>query len=135
MPTSPSTSPRRETALENIRACLDAGVHAVVGTCGFDLDAARAKRPRSARDEGGGSANVFFAPNFAIGAVLMMRFAAEAARHMPECEIVELHHDAQARRPLGDRQAHRGADRRRRRATFTSRSTRCGCRAWSPTRR
>ncbi|MET0750073.1 MAG: dihydrodipicolinate reductase C-terminal domain-containing protein, partial [Solirubrobacterales bacterium] len=49
----------------------------------------------------GGEANVFVAPNFAIGAVLMMRFAAEAARHMPEVEIVELHHDRKLDAPSG----------------------------------
>jgi 4-hydroxy-tetrahydrodipicolinate reductase len=87
------------TALDNIRICLDAGVHAVVGTSGFDVDAARAAAER-ARDAGS-SANVLFCPNFAIGAVLMMRFAAEAARHMPEVEIVELHHDRKLDAPSG----------------------------------
>lgn len=84
-----------ETALDNVRACLDAGVHAVVGTTGFDLAEMRAAA------EGGGGANVFVAPNFAIGAVLMMRFAAEAARHMPEIEIIELHHDRKLDAPSG----------------------------------
>ena len=84
-----------ETALDNIRICLDAGVHAVVGTSGFDVDAAREAA------EAAGSANVLFCPNFAIGAVLMMRFAAEAARHMPEVEIVELHHDRKLDVPSG----------------------------------
>ncbi len=87
------------TALDNIRACLDAGVHAVVGTSGFDIDAAR-EAAQAAR-EAGGSGNVLFCPNFAIGAVLMMRFAAEAARHMPEVEIVELHHDRKLDAPSG----------------------------------
>ncbi|HLM32119.1 MAG TPA: dihydrodipicolinate reductase C-terminal domain-containing protein [Solirubrobacterales bacterium] len=85
-----------ETAPENVRACLDAGVHAVVGTTGFDLDELRAAAERS-----GGEAKVFVAPNFAIGAVLMMRFAAEAARHMPEVEIIELHHDRKLDAPSG----------------------------------
>jgi len=84
-----------EMALENVRACVDAGVHAVVGTTGFDLEQLREIA------EGGGEANVFVAPNFAIGAVLMMRFAAEAARHMPEVEIVELHHDRKLDAPSG----------------------------------
>ena len=83
-----------ETALENIRACVDAGVHAVVGTTGFDL-----VRLREIVEAG--HANVLVAPNFAIGAVLMMRFAAEAARHMPEIEIVELHHDRKVDAPSG----------------------------------
>ena len=83
-----------DTALANIRTCVDAGVHAVVGTTGFDLDEAR-------RIAEAGNANVLVAPNFAIGAVLMMRFAAEAARHMPEVEIVELHHDRKLDAPSG----------------------------------
>jgi len=82
------------TALENVRACVDAGVHAVVGTTGFDLE-------RLAEIAEAGDANVFVAPNFAIGAVLMMRFAAEAARYMPEVEIVELHHDRKVDAPSG----------------------------------
>ncbi len=87
------------TALENVGACLGAGVHAVVGTTGFDRDAMR-ETAEQARAAGGG-ANVFVAPNFAIGAVLMMRFAAEAARQMPEAEIVELHHDRKLDAPSG----------------------------------
>jgi 4-hydroxy-tetrahydrodipicolinate reductase len=88
-----------DAAPENVRACLDAGVHAVIGTTGFDLDEVRALAER-ARGDGGG-ANVFCAPNFAIGAVLMMRFAREAAAHMPESEIVELHHDRKRDAPSG----------------------------------
>jgi 4-hydroxy-tetrahydrodipicolinate reductase len=83
-----------ETAPDNVRAALAAGVHAVVGTTGFELDALR---PAA---EGGG-ANCFVAPNFAIGAVLMMKMAQQAAPHMPECEIVELHHDAKLDAPSG----------------------------------
>jgi 4-hydroxy-tetrahydrodipicolinate reductase len=83
-----------DSALENVRACVEAGVHAVVGTTGFDLDELRGIAEA-------GSANVFVAPNFAIGAVLMMRFAAEAARHMPEVEIVELHHERKVDAPSG----------------------------------
>jgi 4-hydroxy-tetrahydrodipicolinate reductase len=83
-----------DTALSNVRACLDAGVHAVVGTTGFDLDAARAAAESS-------SANCFVAPNFAIGAVLMMMVAQTIAPHMPECEIVELHHDRKLDAPSG----------------------------------
>jgi 4-hydroxy-tetrahydrodipicolinate reductase len=80
-----------DTALENVRAAVGAGVHAVVGTSGWDVEAAR--------DLTG--ANVFFAPNFAIGAVLMMRFAAEASHHMAKAEIVELHHDRKLDAPSG----------------------------------
>ncbi|MGN6665264.1 MAG: 4-hydroxy-tetrahydrodipicolinate reductase [Solirubrobacterales bacterium] len=83
-----------DVALENVRACLEAGVHAVVGTTGFDLDAARA----AAEDS---QANCFVAPNFAIGAVLLMEVSQTIARHMPECEIVELHHDKKLDAPSG----------------------------------
>jgi 4-hydroxy-tetrahydrodipicolinate reductase len=83
------------TALANVRACLEAGVHAVVGTTGFDLDAARAAAAKSA------GANCFVAPNFAIGAVLLMEVAQTIAPHMPECEIVELHHDRKLDAPSG----------------------------------
>ena len=85
-----------ETALANATACLEAGVHAVVGTTGFDLDALRA-----AAESAGGGANCFVAPNFAIGAVLMMEASQAIARHMPECEIVELHQDRKLDAPSG----------------------------------
>jgi 4-hydroxy-tetrahydrodipicolinate reductase len=85
---------RPDTALDNARAALAAGVHVVIGTTGFDLDGLRA-----AAD--GAGANAFFAPNFAIGAVLMMRFAAEASRHMQRAEIIELHHPAKVDAPSG----------------------------------
>jgi 4-hydroxy-tetrahydrodipicolinate reductase len=83
-----------DTALENVRACLAAGVHAVVGTTGFDLEAAREAAEAS-------EANCFVAPNFAIGAVLLMEVSQTVARHMPECEIVELHHDRKLDAPSG----------------------------------
>ena len=82
---------RPDTALENARICVRAGVHVVVGTSGWDYAAL----------EGETGANVFFAPNFAIGAVLMMRFAAEASRHMAKAEIIELHHDRKLDAPSG----------------------------------
>jgi 4-hydroxy-tetrahydrodipicolinate reductase len=80
-----------DATVENARACVDAGVHCVVGTTGADFSEL----------EGVGSANLFVAPNFAIGAVLMMQFAQEAAKHIPECEIVELHHDRKLDAPSG----------------------------------
>jgi 4-hydroxy-tetrahydrodipicolinate reductase len=83
-----------DTALANATACLEAGVHAVVGTTGFDLDALRAAAEA-------GEANCFVAPNFAIGAVLLMQAAQLVAKHMPECEIVELHHDRKLDAPSG----------------------------------
>jgi len=85
---------RPDTALANARACLDAGVHVVIGTTGFDAAALRAAAEQA-------QANVFVAPNFAISAVLMMRFAAEASRHMAKAEIVELHHDRKLDAPSG----------------------------------
>jgi len=88
---------RPDTALENGLSCLRAGVHAVIGTTGFDV----APLHEALTAEGRPPANVLVAPNFAIGAVLMMRFAAEAARHMQKAEIVELHHDAKLDSPSG----------------------------------
>jgi 4-hydroxy-tetrahydrodipicolinate reductase len=80
-----------EAAPHNVRQCLAEGVHVVVGTTGWDLD----------EIEGLTGANVFVAPNFAIGAVLMMQFAAAASRHMTKAEIVELHHDRKLDAPSG----------------------------------
>ena len=88
---------RPDTALENALACVHAGVHVVVGTTGFDIEPLRAART----PEGLPQAKVLIAPNFAIGAVLMMRFAAEAARHMEKAEIIELHHDRKLDAPSG----------------------------------
>ena len=85
---------RPDTALENARQALAAGVHVVIGTTGFDLDGLREAAATS-------SAKAFFAPNFAIGAVLMMRFAAEASRFMQRAEIIELHHPAKVDAPSG----------------------------------
>jgi 4-hydroxy-tetrahydrodipicolinate reductase len=88
-----------EAAPENVRECLAADVHAVVGTTGFELDAMRAEAEAAAR--GGRGTRVFVAPNFAIGAVLMMQMARQAAMQMPECEIVELHHEGKLDAPSG----------------------------------
>jgi 4-hydroxy-tetrahydrodipicolinate reductase len=85
---------RPDTALQNALECIAAGVHVVIGTSGFDIDPLFGMRPRP-------PANVFFAPNFAIGAVLMMRFAAEASQHMAKAEIIELHHDRKLDKPSG----------------------------------
>jgi 4-hydroxy-tetrahydrodipicolinate reductase len=86
-----------DTALANALSCLRAGVHAVVGTTGFELQPLR----EAVAEQRGQGANVLVAPNFAIGAVLMMRFAGEAARHMAKAEIVELHHDGKLDAPSG----------------------------------
>jgi 4-hydroxy-tetrahydrodipicolinate reductase len=88
---------RPEAVLANARAALEAGVHAVVGTTGLSdgqVDELRALAEA-------GPANAVIAPNFAVGAVLMMRFAAEASRHMRRAEIVELHHDGKLDAPSG----------------------------------
>lgn len=85
-----------DSALENAVAAVEAGVHAVVGATGFDLD-----ELRSRVEAADGDAKCFVAPNFAIGAVLMMQAAQLAARHMPECEIIELHHDRKLDAPSG----------------------------------
>jgi 4-hydroxy-tetrahydrodipicolinate reductase len=86
-----------EVALGNALSCVEAGVNAVIGTTGFDPAPLREARPA----QGQRPANVLIAANFAIGAVLMMRFAAEAARSMAKAEIIELHHDAKLDAPSG----------------------------------
>ncbi len=88
---------RPETALDNALACVRAGVHVVIGTTGFDPAPLYQARPAEETRK----ANVLIAPNFAIGAVLMMRFAAEAAQHMAKAEIIELHHDQKLDAPSG----------------------------------
>ena len=81
---------RPEAALANVRAAVDAGVPCVVGTTGWDTQAvADAAVP------------VFYAPNFSIGAVLMMRFAADAAQYFDRAEIVELHQVEKLDKPSG----------------------------------
>jgi 4-hydroxy-tetrahydrodipicolinate reductase len=80
-----------DTAIHNARLCLEAGVHCVMGTTGAAF----------AQLGGVGTGNLFVAPNFAIGAVLMMEAAKLAAPHMPECEIIELHHDQKIDAPSG----------------------------------
>jgi 4-hydroxy-tetrahydrodipicolinate reductase len=76
---------------------LEAGVHAVVGTTGLSEDQMADLRSRAEA----GPANLLVAPNFSTGALLMMRFAAEASRHMEKAEIVELHHDRKLDAPSG----------------------------------
>ena len=81
----------------NIRFCVDNGMHAVVGTTGLSTD-------DLAEIDGwlsGEGPNVFVAPNFAVGAVLMMRFAAQAAPYFSHAEIVERHHERKLDAPSG----------------------------------
>jgi 4-hydroxy-tetrahydrodipicolinate reductase len=89
---------RPEAALANVEAAVAAGVPCVVGTSGADL-AGVGEQARAA------GVAVFHAPNFALGAVLMMRFAAEAAARFPRAEIVELHHETKVDAPSGTAKA------------------------------
>ncbi len=84
-------------AMENARKILDTGCAGVIGTTGFtQTDIVELRQAAQDRKPG-----FLIAPNFAIGAVLMMRFAGEAARFMPEVEVIELHHPAKADAPSG----------------------------------
>lgn len=85
------------TVGENLLWLLEHGVHAVVGATGLSDE--QIDRARTAAAANG--VNAVIAPNFAIGAVLMMRFAAEAARHLPHVEVMELHHDRKVDAPSG----------------------------------
>jgi 4-hydroxy-tetrahydrodipicolinate reductase len=85
---------RPEAVVDNVRAAVAAGVPCVVGTSGWD--------PHEFSDA---PVPVLYASNFALGAVLMMRFAEEAARHLPRAEIVELHDDAKVDAPSGTAKA------------------------------
>jgi 4-hydroxy-tetrahydrodipicolinate reductase len=89
---------RPDAVLANAERCLSARVPLVVGTSGFDLD----ELDRMARGAGLPS---FYAPNFALGAVLMMRFAEEASGAFPRAEIVELHADTKRDAPSGTAKA------------------------------
>jgi 4-hydroxy-tetrahydrodipicolinate reductase len=90
------TSP--EAVVPNVLRALDAGVPCVVGTTGADLGPVDAHAKQVGLP-------VFFAPNFALGAVLMMRLAAEAARYLPRVEIVEAHNEAKRDAPSGTARA------------------------------
>lgn len=82
---------RPDTALANARQIIESGTHCVIGTTGVDYSELA----------GAGSGKLFFAPNFAIGAVMLMEVSKQIAKHMPECEIVELHHPAKLDAPSG----------------------------------
>ncbi|HEX6025027.1 MAG TPA: dihydrodipicolinate reductase C-terminal domain-containing protein [Solirubrobacter sp.] len=83
-----------DQAVGNARTAAHAGVHVVIGTTGWSEDDLRSA-------VAGAPGNVFAAPNFAIGAVLMMRFAAEASKIMASAEIIEYHHPAKVDKPSG----------------------------------
>jgi 4-hydroxy-tetrahydrodipicolinate reductase len=85
------------SVMANLKTCIDAGVHAVVGTTGFDADRLDTVREWLS----GQRSNVLIAPNFGIAAVLMMQFSAAAARYFESVEIVELHHTGKVDAPSG----------------------------------
>jgi 4-hydroxy-tetrahydrodipicolinate reductase len=87
-----------DVVMDNIRWCIDQGISAVVGTSGFDQ-----KRIETVRDWLGDnpSVGIVIAPNFGIGAVLLMQFAEKAARYFESAEIVELHHPDKLDAPSG----------------------------------
>jgi 4-hydroxy-tetrahydrodipicolinate reductase len=85
-----------DAAPANVFDAIEAGVHAVVGSTGFDLEELKATVLRA-----DSNANCFVAPNFAIGAVLMMQASKLIAPHMPDVEIIELHHDQKIDAPSG----------------------------------
>ncbi|SDO27440.1 dihydrodipicolinate reductase [Klenkia soli] len=89
---------RPESVMENIRFCIDQGIHCVVGTSGFDEAKIATVREWLAPKPDLG---VLIAPNFGIGAVLLMKFAAEASRFFSSVELVELHHPAKVDAPSG----------------------------------
>lgn len=88
-----------EVVMDNVRWCVMHAVHLVVGTTGLSQD--DLTRIEELMEAEGGESNVIVAPNFALGAVLMQRFAAQAARYFPAVEVIELHHDAKADAPSG----------------------------------
>jgi 4-hydroxy-tetrahydrodipicolinate reductase len=92
---------RPDAVRENVEACLDAGIPCIVGTSGLDADDLAALDAK-AKEKG---VACFVAPNFALGAALMMRFSGEAAKHLPKAEIIELHHEAKLDAPSGTAKA------------------------------
>jgi 4-hydroxy-tetrahydrodipicolinate reductase len=88
-----------DVAMDDIRFCIDHAIHLVVGTTGITQQDLQ-EIERMIGDEGAES-NVIVASNFALGAVLMLRFAAQAVRFFPAVEVVELHHDQKADAPSG----------------------------------
>jgi 4-hydroxy-tetrahydrodipicolinate reductase len=92
---------RPDAVRGNVARCLRAGVPTVVGTTGLSADEL-SQLDSLAREQG---VACFVAPNFALGAVLMMRLSALAAEHMPRAEIVELHHETKVDAPSGTAKA------------------------------
>jgi 4-hydroxy-tetrahydrodipicolinate reductase len=88
-----------DTVMDNIRWCIDQGISAVIGTSGFDAE--RIATVREWLDGADNGVGVLIAPNFAIGGVLMMQFAAKAARFFDSVEIIEMHHPKKLDAPSG----------------------------------
>ena len=91
---------RPDAVVANVEAALAAGAACVVGTSGWEGEHRHVDHVAKGKGLG-----VFYAPNFALGAALMMRFAAEASRHLPRAEIVELHHETKLDAPSGTAKA------------------------------
>ena len=87
-----------DAVMDNLSWCIDHGIHAVVGTTGFTDERLNQLRTTLADHDGVG---ILIAPNFSIGAVLMMRFAEQAAAFYESAEIIELHHPGKADAPSG----------------------------------
>jgi len=87
-----------DVVMANLLWCIEHGIHAVVGTTGFDAERLATLEAALVEHPGTG---VLIAPNFSIGAILMMRFAAEAAPYFESVEVVELHHPDKADAPSG----------------------------------
>ncbi len=142
-----------DVVMDNLRFCIENGIHAVVGTTGFDDARLDTLRGWLADSPGTG---VLIAPNFSIGAILMMRFSAIAAPFFESVEVVELHHPTKADAPSGTagrtaeliaaarREAgsapipdatSTGLDGARAPTSTASGSTACACAAWSRTKR
>ncbi|MFH1387276.1 MAG: 4-hydroxy-tetrahydrodipicolinate reductase [bacterium] len=86
-----------KVVMENIRTILNSGVHGVIGTTGIspaDLEEIKKLCEKN-------KVNCLVAPNFAVGAVLMMKFASEAIKHLPSAEIIEFHHETKVDKPSG----------------------------------
>jgi 4-hydroxy-tetrahydrodipicolinate reductase len=92
---------RPDAVRANVERCLDSGIACIVGTSGLEPDDLAALDAK-AKEKG---VACFVAPNFALGAALMMRFSGEAAKHLPKAEIIELHHEAKLDAPSGTAKA------------------------------
>lgn len=88
-----------DVVMENVRWCIDHAIHLIVGTSGVTPE--DLQEIEGAMADEGAESNVIVAPNFALGAVLMMRFASQAVRFFPAVEVIELHHDQKADAPSG----------------------------------